>query len=360
MADIKADIIVLTWNKESITRDFVESFFSHTSVPCRLIIIDNGSSDGTRDYLTSLKDSETIKLKVILNPENNGFVKGMNQGIELSEAPLVCLANNDLIFSKGWLEEIISVFDKNPDIGVLNPYSNNVGAYPDKPGKIAEFALSSHGKFKGVFVEMPFCIGFCMFIRRQVIEKVGGLSQEFSPFYFEDTDYSLKAARAGYLIGLAKGAYVWHEGHASLAGLGNKNLEYFAKSKETFQKKWGKTLKVIYQARDQAEIESVLKDAIRFARKGHFLWFAVKGLKNEPTEIFKKLGIFEHAGIKFINYRGIFGLVCKIAFKKKPFDVIVTRNGFLRWFFSKLGYNVFSAFNPEKIDLLKFKTKDIG
>ncbi|MCX5707596.1 MAG: glycosyltransferase, partial [Candidatus Omnitrophica bacterium] len=266
-----------------------------------------------------------------------------------------CLANNDLIFSKGWLEEIISVFDNNPDIGVLNPYSNNVGAYPDKPGKIDEFAENSHGKFKGVFVEMPFCIGFCMFIRRQVIEKVGGLSPEFSPFYFEDTDYSLKAARAGYLVGLAKGAYVWHEGHASLAGLGNKNLEYFARSKETFQKKWGKTLKVIYQVRDQAEIESVLKDAVRFARKGHYLWFAMKDLKTEPVEIFRKLGIFEHAGIKFINYCSICGLVWRIAFKKKPFDVIVSKNGFLNWFFSKFGYNIFTVFNPEKIDLLKFK-----
>jgi O-antigen biosynthesis protein len=359
MADIKADIIVLTWNQKSTTRDFVESFFKYTSVPSRLIIIDNGSTDGTREYLTQLKDSATIKLKVILNNENTGFVKGMNQGIEISEAPFVGLVNNDLIFSKGWLEEIISVFDNHPDIGVLNPYSNNVGAYPDAPGKINEFAQSTHEKFKNVFVEMPFCIGFCMFIRRQVIEKIGGLSSEFSPFYFEDTDYSLKAARAGYLVGLAKGAYVWHQGHASLAGLGTKNLEYFTKSKETFRKKWGKTLRVIYQVSNSAEIESVLKDAVRFARKGHYLWFAVKGPKIEPVEIFKKLDIFEHAGIKFINYRSILGLVWRIAFKKKPFDAIVTKNGLLRWFFAKLGYNIFYAFDPEKIDLLKFNLNKI-
>ncbi|MFH1901676.1 MAG: glycosyltransferase, partial [Candidatus Omnitrophota bacterium] len=110
------DIIALTWNNKQVTRDFVESFLGNTAISTRLIIIDNGSSDGTTEYLSSLKDSGNCIIKVVLNRENKGFVGGMNQGIEASNAPYVCLANNDLIFTKGWLEEIISVFKKYDNI----------------------------------------------------------------------------------------------------------------------------------------------------------------------------------------------------------------------------------------------------
>ena len=105
-------MIVLSWNRLDITKNFVESFWSNTSVSSRLIIIDNASSDGTIEYLSSLKDSSNRTLKIIFNKENKGFAGGMNQGIAISDAPYVCLANNDLLFTKGWLEEIINIFQK--------------------------------------------------------------------------------------------------------------------------------------------------------------------------------------------------------------------------------------------------------
>ena len=96
------DIVVLTWNNLDITKQFIDSLLASTEVPFRLIIIDNASSDGTREYLLSLKDSEKCSLEVVLNDKNKGFVAGMNQGLRLSNAEYVFLVNNDLIFSKGW------------------------------------------------------------------------------------------------------------------------------------------------------------------------------------------------------------------------------------------------------------------
>ena len=54
-----------------------------------------------------------------------------------------------------------------------------------------------------------------MLIRRSLIDKVGGLSEEFMPMFFEDTDYSMKSNQAGYKVGVAKKSYVWHQEHAS-------------------------------------------------------------------------------------------------------------------------------------------------
>lgn len=262
--DYKFDIIVLLWKQKELTKDFVDSFLVNTSIPCRMIIIDNASNDGTAEYLLSLKDTPTCRFKVVINKENLGFVGGMNQGIEMSDAPYVCLANNDLLFSKGWLDEILAVFEKDRRIGVLNPNSNNLGEHLNG-ATIESVAERLQRNSKGVFVEMPFCIGFCMFIRREVIQKVGGLSQEFSPMFFEDTDYSLKASQAGYFIGLAKGAFVWHKEHASFTPKGQNRQANFDRSHHAFVKKWGTTLRVAWILDYRSRLKEYLAKGIELA-----------------------------------------------------------------------------------------------
>jgi len=343
--DYKADIIVLTWNGKQIIKNFVESFFAYTTVPSRLIIIDNASHDGTDEYLAKLKGTDRIKLEIVLNKENKGFVRGMNQGIEISDAPYVCLANNDLIFTKGWLEELISIFEKNKQIGLLNPNSNNLGAKPRRDESFEKFSQRLNQNYKGVFCEMPFCVGFCLFIRREVIEKIGGLSQEFSPFFFEDTDYSLKAQKAGYLVGVAKGSYVWHKEHASFKEIGNKKEGFFCNSRAIFRKKWGKILRIAWVLNREEELPAALNDAIKLARNGNYLWFLVKNLKSNAAEIFQKLNLFEHSGIKFIKYSNIFHLFWLILAKKKRYDLIISKDKFIRSIFPKLGYNVLGDFD---------------
>ena len=347
----------MTWNQKALTRDFMVSFFAHTAVPCRLIVIDNGSSDGTGEYLTSIKGTETVKILLVLNSENKGFAGGMNQGLELTDAPYVCFANNDLIFTKGWLEEVISVFESNKKIGILNPNSNNLGAHPENLGKIDVFAGELQNKFKGVFAEMPFCVGFCMFIRREVIDKVGGLSAEFSPVFFEDTDYSLKALKAGYLIGVAKGSYVWHKEHASVDRLGKKKEAYFSKSRELFRKKWGKILRIIFVAGGENEIDEIIFDAINLARNGNYVWVAVRNLRTAQSDIFFRRNLIEHSGVRFFGYRNISSLIWKIMVKKKRYDAVITRDRFAGMILKSMKFVVFRLFDKDKFELMKEKGK---
>ena len=72
------------------------------------------------------------------------------------------------------------------------------------------------------------------------------LSRDFAPLYFEDTDYSMKVKKAGYLIGIAKAAYVWHQEHSSFKQAKERQKEIFSKNRETFEKKWGKILRVVW------------------------------------------------------------------------------------------------------------------
>ncbi len=323
------DIIVLTYNKLEVTKLFFESL-KKVGLPIRVIVIDNASSDNTRDYLKTLENSEKCTFDIIFNRDNDGFVNGMNQGIAISKSPYVCLANNDLIFTEQWLDEIIGLFEKNNDIGVLNPNSNTLGSNPVEGQSLESFAGELHKRYKGVFVEMPFCIGFCMVIRKALLDKVGGLSKEYVPMFFEDTDLSLKAAREGYLIGVAKGAYVWHKEHGSFKEKSDDIEGIFKKNKALFERKWGKINRVAWFVTSFEELLKGLPLAASIARKGNFLTVYIKNVDKKREDIFKKAGIFEHSGVQFKSFNNYFNLIMTILFKKKKFDFIITGNNIIK------------------------------
>ena len=282
--DVLCDMVVVTYNRVDMTTEFVKSLIEHTPLPVRVIFIDNNSSDGTRDYISSLQDTSFVKFQIVLNNENLGFIKGVNQGFKLADSSYVCVANNDLLFSPGWLEEIIEIFKSRPDVGLLNPNSNNRGALPKQDEPIEDFARRLKQQWAGVFVESNFCIGFCMVIRGDVIKKVGGFSEEFMPMFFEDTDYSMRVARAGYRLGVAKGAYVWHHEHASLGQLGAQKEKVFAQSRKRFEQKWGRILWLAWVVENPDELKDNLKEAINLSRGGNHLWFYVRGFNKTIDE----------------------------------------------------------------------------
>ena len=95
---MKLSIITLTYNKLEYTKKFVTSLYKYTK-DFELIIVDNGSSDGTVEYLKSLG------VKLILNEENHGFSRGNNQGLELAEGEYIGFLNNDILLYPNWFEE---------------------------------------------------------------------------------------------------------------------------------------------------------------------------------------------------------------------------------------------------------------
>lgn len=349
------DVIMLTWNQLDITKRCIESFLSKTDAPSRLIVIDNDSRDGTKEYVASLKDTPKHKVKVVLNKENRGFVGGMNQGIEISSAPYVCLANNDLVFTREWLKEIISVFNNYEKVGVLNPNSNSLGEYLPQGFSLDEFAQDLKNRHSSVFIEMPFCAGFCMVIKREVISRVGGLSPEFAPFFFEDTDFSMKAQNAGFLVGMAKASYVWHKGSSSVNKLGKKKEEFFARSRRIFFKKWGRILRVAWVINDERDLDNSLCKAVEVARGGNFVWAFTKNAIDDKEIIFEKNNCLVHSGIGFIRYGNMMGLLWNILKKKKKYDLIISSDKFINLVFGKLGYVVLRDFDKDRIDSIKMR-----
>ncbi|MDP3787227.1 MAG: glycosyltransferase family 2 protein [Candidatus Omnitrophota bacterium] len=325
--EIKCDLILLSWNNLEILKQCVDSILRYTRITARLIIVDNGSTEpGVADYLSSLKGNNTIEVRVILNAVNEGFAKGMNKGMKASIAPYVCLLNNDILVTDGWLEEIMKVAAEDPTVGIVNPSSNNFGLRFAKETTLNGFAATLKGQ-TGRWVEMGGCIGFCMLIKREVIEKVGCLDETYGYAYFEDTDFSRRAQESGYKCAMAKGCYVYHAEGKSGKFLKDKD-ETFRKSAEIFRRKWGRPLRVAYIVahKEMALSGDIARSAEAELKAHNRVWI----FQEEGVEI---RGLPEHLDLMreilpriFFNFMAFWNIIKK----KKRFDRLYISPGMLR------------------------------
>lgn len=228
-------IIILAWNQLEYTKQCINSILIHTQLPYELILVDNGSGDGTLQYFLSIKEAT-----VIHNPQNQGYARGNNQGIRRAKGDYILLLNNDTIVTHCWLKLLIHCINSNPKFGAVAPRSNfaAVTGYTNQNFKTTA-EMQTYARFhnrcdpqKWFYTEwLP---GFCLLIRRSVIEeKVGLLDEKFNLGLCEDVDLCRRISRAGYQNVCAGDTFVFHYGSRTFIGqnidtskLNNKNSKY--------------------------------------------------------------------------------------------------------------------------------------
>ncbi|MCK4818221.1 glycosyltransferase family 2 protein, partial [bacterium] len=205
----KCDIVIPVWNELVMTKECLESIYKNTRTDYRLIIIDNGSDEETKEYFRAISHKSKFKVTLIRNKKNIGALKALNQGMNLSDAEFVCLLNNDTQVTDGWLTEMIKVAESSEDIGIVNANSNTFGCRPKRrqPLEILARELKS---YSGEYSELAWASGFCMLIKRKLIQEVGLFDEIYGMGTFEDADFCKRAQDLGYLSVCAKAAYVYH------------------------------------------------------------------------------------------------------------------------------------------------------
>ena len=104
-----ASIIVPCWNQLEFTRHCINSLVRYTRPPWELILVDNGSTDGTRDYCAGVQDASSVPVTVIANATNLGFPAAINQGLELAHGEYLVLLNNDVVVTDAWLDQLVAL-----------------------------------------------------------------------------------------------------------------------------------------------------------------------------------------------------------------------------------------------------------
>jgi GT2 family glycosyltransferase len=237
-------IVILTWNGLEFTRACLESLRAKTcDVEYHLVVVDNGSTDGTREWLRAQND-----ITLIENETNVGFTRGNNQGMAIvpPDHDVLLLNNDTLIIQENWLARLREVANDHPDYGIVgckllhpNGALQHAGTYMPV-GTFWGYQIGGYeaniGQYPGVR-EVEGVVGACMYIRRDVRATIGGLDEDYFS-YFEDTDYCLRAALHGYKIVCVGDVYVVHRENTS-AKLNNANWSaMFSRSQAIFRTKW--------------------------------------------------------------------------------------------------------------------------
>ncbi len=237
-------IVILTYNQLEYTKLTIDSIRRNTKLPYELIVVDNASSDGTVEYLKSQKD-----IHAIFNEENLGFPAGCNEGIEASTGDYILLLNNDVIVPKEWLEGLVECAQSSPRIGIVGPMSNRISGYQleqkvgyRKVSQVQDFAAKYRRKNRKRWIEVPRVAGFCMLIKRDLIDRIGGLDTAFGMGNCEDDDFCVRARLAGYGTVVAGDVFIHHFGSVSFGKDGLEKYKEFIRVNElVFKEKWGVT-----------------------------------------------------------------------------------------------------------------------
>jgi len=232
-------IVILTRNQLPYTRECLDSIRLRTDEPYELIVVDNGSTDGTVEYLRSQPD-----VKLIENRDNRGFPAGCNQGIRVADGDQVLLLNNDVIVTTGWLGRLLTALHSDPEIGLVGPCTNWAWGKQRVPASYADLAgldgwAWEWGKLHDRILEDPpeRLVGFCLLFRRSLVDEIGLLDERFGLGNFEDDDYCRRARRAGYRATIAKGVFVHHYGGVTHGGEG-VGPALLRRNRQLYEEKW--------------------------------------------------------------------------------------------------------------------------
>ena len=272
------DIIICVHNALEDVRRCLESVLKHTNRPYSLIIINDGSDLETSNYLNNF--STTNGFKLIVNRTARGYTRAANQGLHLVAGDFAILLNSDTIVTPRWLDRMLTCAQSDLKIGIVGPLSNTASwqSIPkiEKNGDWATNPLPSNlsieemgdlvAKYTGrIYPAMKLLNGFCLMIRRQVIEEVGYFDEEnFGSGYGEEDDYCLRSRNAGWGLALADDTYIYHAQSKSYSDKTRKRLSNLALN--NLENKHGKNVvdESVKYSLDQRELAGIR------ARSEHF------------------------------------------------------------------------------------------
>jgi GT2 family glycosyltransferase/glycosyltransferase involved in cell wall biosynthesis/SAM-dependent methyltransferase len=218
------DIIICVHNALEDVRRCLVSLLEYTTQTYRLILVDDGSNELTEKYLLEFADSHHALL--LRSEKATGYTYAANRGMRSSSAEFLVLLNSDTILTPEWLDRFVSCIQSDPKVGIVGPLSNTASwqsvpkieetgdwasnPLPEglSPARMAQLIASNSAR---LYMEMPLLNGFCLMIRRKLLDEVGLFDEDsFGQGYGEEDDLVLRARNLGWKMALADDVYIYH------------------------------------------------------------------------------------------------------------------------------------------------------
>lgn len=208
-------IVVLAYNHLDYTRQCVESICRYTPpINYELITVDNGSSDGTKEYFEGLPHAKKISF-----PENIGVCKALNYGFRAAEGKYTMYLSNDIVVTAHWLENLLACMESDPKIGMVVPICDASCNYQQisLPHQTMEELQQKAEQYNvsnpGLWEDKLKLLTYAAFYRTDLLQKIGGLDEDFNPGSYDDDAICFTLRRMGYRIVLARDTFVHHYGN---------------------------------------------------------------------------------------------------------------------------------------------------
>lgn len=248
------DIVIVNWNSGNLLRDCLASISAHSQGLAGVIVVDNGSSDGSADVED---ENSGLPIEVIRTGSNLGFGKACNIGSRAGSAPYILFLNPDAALFEDTLRSALDFMNsaESADIGVcgarLEETGGSIQAHCANFPTVSVFLVEALGltkvspRFKGLFMtgfdhktsrDVDHVIGAFYLVRRRAFEQVGGFDERFF-MYLEDLDLSLRVRRAGWRVRYNAEVTAFHKGGGTSEKVMAHRLFYSRRSRLQYARK---------------------------------------------------------------------------------------------------------------------------
>jgi len=236
--DIRASLIVIVWNGKAFLSACLDSILSECTADDEVIVVDNGSTDGSADYVSQ----HYPQIRQLRLQGNFGYAGGANRALSVARGRYLFLLNQDMVLEPGWLEAMLNAFRQYGDTVLGCKALTTDERVLHAGGRIAwPLGLPSHrghleaddGRWDAM-EDVDYVNGAAWGFSRTVLERVGWLDEGFWPGYYEDVDFCFRARDLGVRVLYNPEAVVVHRESMSLGKGSSAYLQAFHQGRLRF------------------------------------------------------------------------------------------------------------------------------
>jgi len=224
-------IIIINWNGKEHLKKCIPSVLENSYKNFEIIIVDNGSTDGSLQYVGD-KFPKTV---IIRNKTNLGFAQANNQGVNKSRGEMILFLNNDTVVTKNFLTDLVTKLNSDKEIGACQPKIlllekkdrlDSIGSFLTNTGFLYHYGFEARDAKKlDKEITLFSGKGSCLLFKKSVLNEIGHFNEDFFA-YFEETDLCWRLWLAGYKLYYVPQAKIFHKSWGTARKLKQETINY--------------------------------------------------------------------------------------------------------------------------------------